>query len=132
MKREVELSINNYTKCLCPVCPVQEDSKCIAQKMIKWADTRKRIGDILEEYPFHPEAYDMEMGELQNSAIGAKKGFLKPQPVEMKELYCCKHVGKSNCGDLKLAICQCTDCTVWKDHGLHAGYYCMHNLGKEL
>jgi hypothetical protein len=125
-KKEVELNLNNYTKCLCPVCPVQAKSACISAKKEKWVGMRKKTGKILEEYAFHPETYDMEMEDLMNSEIGKKHQFQKPPKEEMKELYCSQAVGKSNCPDLnRKGICQCPTCAVWQNKNLAGMYYCL-------
>lgn len=72
---EVELNISNYTKCLCPVCPVQAESGCIAARKSSWVEARKGAGRILKQYHLHPETYEMEMGSLQENEVGKEQGF---------------------------------------------------------
>ena len=86
------------------------------------------MGRILEEYPHHPEAYEMEMGELENSEVGRENAFIQPNPEDMQELYCSKAVGKSNCGDLNDGeMCQCPTCAVWSANSLGSTYYCRRD-----
>jgi hypothetical protein len=123
--KDVELNLSNYSKCLCPVCPVQAKSTCIAGKNEGWREVRKSAGRVLRQYPDHPEVYDMDLGELQKSETGKDQRFSKPAPEEMIELYCCKLVGKSNCNDLDVGQpCQCPTCAVWASHDLGGYYYC--------
>lgn len=130
---KVKLTIDNYTKCLCPVCPVQEKSKCIALKKANWQETRKKVGRVLEEYPFHPETYEIEMDELEKHEIGKKHGFFKPNQKDMIELFCSKAVGKSDCSDLdSRQKCNCPDCAVWSKSGLKTAYYCMRGSSEEI
>lgn len=124
--KEVALNIGNLTKCLCSVCPVQADSGCIAAKRPEWKKTRITAGDILTEYPDHPEAYDMEMGALEAAEVGKRHGFEKPDTADMIELYCSNVVSSSNCKDLDgTKRCQCPSCAVWVTHGLDSYYYCL-------
>lgn len=126
---EVKLNISNYAKCLCQVCPVQEDSSCIAAKNEKWREMRMRVGQVLEDYPDHPESYEMEMGELENNEVGKKHGFSQPEPEDMVELYCSAVVGKSNCNDLSdEKFCQCPACAVWSAHVLGSTYFCLRGI----
>lgn len=123
---EVELTIDNSTKCVCPVCPVQADSACTSGKRPHWERRRTSEGDILAEYPAHPEAYDLEMEELEAAEIGRRHGFEKPDTENTMELYCAGKVSRSNCGDLDgKRACQCPTCTVWAAHGLDSSYYCL-------
>lgn len=123
--KEVELNLNNYSKCLCTVCPVQAKSECVAAKREKWLEVRRSLGRVLRQYPDHPEAYEMDMGELAESETGKDQDFRKPAAEEMIELYCCKTVGKSNCVDLDgEKSCQCPTCAVWTSHDLKGFYYC--------
>jgi hypothetical protein len=124
--KEVELSIDNSTKCLCPVCPVQTESDCTAAKRPGWEKGRMAAGDILTEYPDHPEAFGMEMGELEATQVGRRHGFKKPDTDDMMELYCSSAVSSSNCKDLDAKkSCQCPSCAVWATHGLGSYYYCL-------
>ncbi len=126
MPKEVELTIDNTSKCVCPVCPVQTASACTAAKRPRWEERRIAAGDILTEYPAHPEAFDMEMGELETTKIGERHGFRKPDTEDMIELYCSNEVGISNCEDLDgERRCQCPSCAVWTTHGLDSRYYCL-------
>ncbi len=123
--KDVELTLNNYTKCLCPVCPVQEPSNCIAAKREGWRGARKSAGRVLRQFAEHPEVYDLEFAALASSETGRSAGFREPAPEEMTELYCSKPVGKSDCDDLNVqARCQCPDCAVWASHQLGGYYYC--------
>ncbi len=122
----IKLNISNYGKCLCPVCPVQLKSPCIAAKNENWREQRKAIGEILKEYPDHPEAYQMDMEELEKSGVGIRHHFSQPRPDEMQELYCSEAVGKSNCDDLdEEKMCQCQDCAVWQQNRLGRTYFCL-------
>ncbi len=124
--KEVKLNIDNSTKCLCPVCPVQADSECTAVKRPGWEKGRIATGDVLAEYPAHPEAFDIEMGELESTDVAKRHGFKRPDTTDMIELYCSSTVSSSNCKDLDDdKRCQCPSCTVWATHGLGAYYYCL-------
>lgn len=126
---EVRRNISNYVKCLCPVCPVQEGSGCIDAKKEKWRELRKSIGKVLEDYPLHPEAYEMEMAELEHNIVGQKHGFSRPEKEDMIELYCSPVISKSNCGDLNdEKFCQCPTCAVWSAHLLRSTYYCLRGI----
>lgn len=126
--KKVDLNISNYTKCLCPVCPVQAMSICDPKKDSEWLQERKTVGDILEEYPEHPEAYETDFDALEKSDIGRRNGFRRPSREETRELYCA--IGPSNCLALnKKELCQCPDCAVWQSYGLDTVYYCF---GKAL
>ncbi len=122
----VKLNISNYGKCLCPVCPVQLKSACIAAKNEEWRLFRLKVGEILKEYHLHPEAYEMDMQELEKNVVGKKHSFTEPKPAGMQELYCSEAVGKSNCGDLDEGkMCQCPDCVVWQQNKLGSTYFCL-------
>jgi hypothetical protein len=124
--KEVALDIDNYTKCVCPVCPVQAASECVAAKRPAWKRMRMVVGDILSEYPAHPEAYDMEMATLETTEVAGKHGFKKPDAAEMLELYCSKAVNGASCHDLDGdRPCQCPTCAVWASHQLDSTYYCL-------
>lgn len=124
--KKVRLTINNYSKCLCPVCPVQTKSECTAAKRKKWHESRLKVGEILAEFNSHPEAYDLPMNELEASPLGQKHNFKKPNSTEMMELYCTKISGGSTCKDLDgTNRCQCSDCKVWETHGLILTHYCL-------
>ncbi len=119
----VKLTPDNYTKCLCPVCPVQAGSVCIAAKRDAWKEMRLSVGKLLEEYASHPESYDQTFDEIEASELGRRLSFRAPTPPEMIELYC--SIGKTDCEDLDTEQrCQCGDCAVWAKHGLDAYYYC--------
>ncbi len=122
----VELNPDNYTKCLCPVCPVQRASACVAAKRDGWRKLRLAVGDLLEEYPDHPEFYEQSFAEIEASELGRRHNFLTPDATEMIELYCCEKVGKTDCSDLDTEKpCQCPDCSVWEKHELRSAYFCM-------
>lgn len=124
--KPVDLNIDTSSKCVCPVCPVQAESECTAAKRPRWEKRRIAAGDILAEYPVHPEAFDMAMEELEASDVGARHGFERPDPGDMMELYCSDRVSASNCKDLDRAqSCQCPTCTVWATHELDSSYYCL-------
>lgn len=124
--KEVELTIDNVTKCVCPMCPVQASSECIAAKRPDWERARTAAGDILAEYPTYPEAFDMDYQDLETTEVGRRHGFKKPEREDMIELYCSEAVGRSSCNDLDGAKpCQCPTCAVWASHQLDSTYYCM-------
>lgn len=124
--KEVQLNIANSTKCLCPGCGVQAESACIAAKRPGWRKTRIAIGDVLTEFPTHPEAFEMPVAELAATDIGKQHGFEAPDTTEMIELYCSAAVSASNCMDLDSEKrCLCPTCAVWAAHGLGAYYYCL-------
>lgn len=124
--KEVELTIGNVTKCVCPMCAVQAGSACIAAKRPEWERTRTVAGDILAEYPVHPEAFDMDYRELEATEVGRRHGFKTPERTDMIQLYCSGAVGRSSCSDLDdTKPCQCPTCTVWASHQLRSTYYCM-------
>ncbi len=125
--KTVELNISNYTKCLCPVCPVEAGSSCLYNRQETWRDDRRQVGEMLTEYPEYPEVYEMPMDQLQQNPVGDDNQFVKPAPANMRELFCSKAVGKSSCRDLdSQRQCQCADCQVWTDSGLGDGYFCVH------
>jgi hypothetical protein len=126
---DVSLNIMNYSRCLCPVCPVQKPSSCIAAKRELWLEARKGIGRVLKQYHVDPGAYVMDFRELEQSEIGVSQGFRRPAPGDMIEVYCSKEVGKSNCDDLNDdQYCQCPDCSVWSDNELQGDYYCQKSV----
>ena len=126
--KTVELNISNYTKCLCPVCPVEADSSCLYNRQGTWRQDRQKVGEMLAEYPGHPEIYEMPMDQLeQQDPPGDGDQYIKPAPANMRELFCSKAVGKSSCQDLESQRqCQCADCQVFADSGLGSGYFCVH------
>lgn len=119
----VVFNISNYTKCLCPVCPTQAESSCLADKDDSWKAKRRQVGAVLMEYPQHPETYEMDAAELENHEAASKHGFSKPDRDDMRELYCA--IGRAACGDLGNKICVCPDCAVWRGSGLIDKYYCF-------
>ncbi|MCL6106675.1 MAG: DUF2769 domain-containing protein [Actinobacteria bacterium] len=124
--KEVELNISNYSKCLCPVCPVEADSPCLYTRQKTWRDARRQLGKVLKQYPEHPEAYEMPMQELEASDTGKDLHFAKPAPANMRELFCSEAVGRSDCQDLSgERTCQCPDCMVWEGYRLGSGYFCV-------
>lgn len=124
--KDVELTIANATKCICPVCPVQADSTCTAAKRPGWERERIAAGDVLAEYPDHPEAYDMDMAELETAEVGKRHDFEKPDAEAMIELYCRSAATGSDCEDLDATkSCQCPLCAVWATHQLVSEYYCL-------
>ena len=126
--KPVELNISNYSKCLCPVCPVEAGSGCLYNRQETWRDDRRQVGRMLADYPAHPEFYEMPMDQLeQQDPPDDGDQFVKPAPANMRELFCSKAVGKSSCQDLtSQRPCQCGDCQVWADSELGTGYFCVH------
>lgn len=125
MADEVLLNLDNATKCICPVCPVQAASECIAARRGRWEQGRLAAGEILAEYPTHPEAYDMAFERLTVSELATKHAFAS-DTSRMIELYCAKSVGASDCEDLdSRQSCQCPTCAVWATHHLDSAYYCL-------
>ena len=124
--KEVKKTLDTYTKCLCPVCPVTMDSGCLEARKDRWKAARLKAGQMLELYPEHPEAYGMEMFALEASETGRGIDFREPGREEMNELYCCNCVGKSDCGDLAGAPCLCPNCAVWSSHELEAKWFCKY------
>lgn len=123
----VELNIRNYTKCLCPVCPVEDGSSCLYNRQETWRNDRRQIGEMLAEYPGHPEIYEMPMDQLEQDPVGDGNDFGRPAAANMRELFCSKTVGKSSCQDLESRRqCQCPDCQVFSDSSLGSGYFCVH------
>jgi hypothetical protein len=130
MPKDVDLNIDNATKCVCPVCPVQAKSECIAAKRPRWERRRVAVGDILTEYPDHPEAFEMDYRKLEATEVGKGHGFEMPDTSDMMELYCSKTIGRSDCDDLDdTKPCQCPTCTVWASHQLDSTYYCLGVVG---
>lgn len=126
MADEILLNLDNATKCICPVCPVQASSQCIAAKRAAWQRGRLAAGEILAEYPSHPEAYDVAFERLEVSELAKKQGFAAPDTTQMIELYCAKRVSASDCEDLDPhQSCQCPTCAVWATHHLDSTYYCL-------
>lgn len=120
----VPFNISNYTKCLCPVCPMQAESECIAAYDEDWRRARSQAGAILMEYPDNPETYELEIEELLEHETARKLGFSRPPRESMRELYC--SIGKASCEDLAEGKrCICSDCAVWKAQGLRQMYFCL-------
>lgn len=130
---KVKHNVANQTACLCPVCPVQTASSCVNQrKESGWGEMRKSaIAGVLENYPEHPETYDMPIGELQKSSVGKENQAELITKDNMIELYC--SVGRSECGDLHgQQRCVCPDCAVWSGHDLKASYYCLKGSAEQI
>lgn len=95
-------------------------------EMIWGVDVAIMVVLLTNAYPDHPEAFDMEMGELEGTEVGMRHGFRKPDTADMIELYCSRTVGSSSCNDLDDdKHCQCPSCSVWATHGLGSYYYCL-------
>lgn len=121
---KVPFNISNYTKCLCPVCPMQADSECVSTSDEDWRQTRKQVGAILMDYPENPETYELEIEQLIDHETAKKHGFARPARGSMRELYC--SIGKSACDDLAYGLrCVCSDCAVWQAGGLRKMYFCL-------
>lgn len=97
---EVPYALENISKCRCPLCPVQADSRC-AQ-------------DILES-----------LKEAMENISGEKI----PNPEEVPGVYCStgKSVCQDLNPDRR---CICYSCDVWKEYDLEGGrpsqYFCQN------
>lgn len=125
----VPFNISNYTKCLCPVCPMQAESDCVSSSESAWSEAHKLVGHILMEYPDHPETYELEVEKLERHEAARRHGFTTPQRDTMRELFC--SIGKSACDDLAEGVrCICSDCAVWSQHELRRMYFCLQGTGE--
>ena len=104
---EIELTLKNLKKCLCPDCPVQKDNSCIRDQTI-----------LLEETG---HSTDLD-------------GAFMLEEEKIPLLYCAK--GKSICLELNFhEECQCHKCKIWKEYDLEVrgaeGYFCRHGKASE-
>lgn len=94
----VEYNQDNAQKCQCGVCPVQTQSECVKNLMMKM----KQMKAQMEQTP-------------ENKM---------PEPKDMPGLYCA--IGKAYCQDLDPTKgCVCPTCDVWKENNLKSKYYCQ-------
>jgi hypothetical protein len=96
---KVEFKSENIAKCLCPTCPVQGKSDCVKDKL-------KKVQELMSE--------DVDLASMV-------------EPADVPGVYCAN--GRASCGDLYFhEICQCTNCSVFKENklaeGEPVGYYC--------
>lgn len=95
---KIDFNLNNLRKCICTTCPVQVESECTKQNLIKMQEI---------------------LGELENDELSSSESI--------PALYCavgkssCKDLDYNK-------LCQCGECSIWKEEnledGLPMGYFC--------
>ncbi len=96
---EVEFNLENWEKCICNECPVQENSECVSEK-------RRKVKQLMPKIN--------ETKKMPNSDM-------------VPDVYCAS--GKTSCTDIDTTkMCQCNKCPLWKEYDLPygepMGYYC--------
>lgn len=85
----IPFNMDNIPRCLCPTCPVQGESSCAKEKMMK-------------------------MQEIMQSE---EKEKMTPSPEDFAGMYCTN--GKASCTDIDTSkYCICEDCSVHKEYDL--------------
>lgn len=102
---EVEFNLENLDKCLCDCCPVQNQSRCVLDKM-------KIMQEISQE-------------DLDSRIMIEKE--------RVPAIYCAGNNVSLKSLD-SLQECQCDKCMVWKENNLFsgepAGYFCRDGKSK--
>ena len=96
---KVDFNLENWEKCICNECPVQEKSACVKDK-------RTKVNELMPD---------------------VKENKTMPDPEFVPDMYCAS--GKASCNDLNLSeMCQCNKCPLWKEYDLPfgepMGFYC--------
>lgn len=95
---KIEFNMENLKKCICTTCPVQADSACAKEKLMK-------MQEIMQEI----------------------EGEIKLDPEITPALYCASGRAVCTDLDFD-QICQCNYCDIWKkndlDNGEPMGYFC--------
>jgi hypothetical protein len=96
---EVEYNLENWEKCTCNTCPVQEKSKCVKDKRAQVIKLMPKINETK----------------------------IMPNPDMIPDLYCA--TGRAPCEDIDTTeMCQCNKCPLWKEYDLPygepMGYFC--------
>lgn len=94
----IDFSVKNIKRCLCPTCPVQKESIC--------AEGKRRI--MLEI------AYSSESG-------------MYFERDRVPGMYCTTGKALCTDLDYK-KVCQCPDCPVYLENGLKNRYYCKTGI----
>lgn len=95
---KIDFNLDNLRKCVCTTCPVQVESECTKQYLMK-------MQEILEE---------LEGDELSSSE-------------SIPALYCAIGKSSCADLDYN-KLCQCGECSIWKEEnleeGIPMGYFC--------
>jgi hypothetical protein len=101
---KIEFTMENLKKCICPTCPVQADSACAEEKLMKMQEIMQEMEDKLMSNP--------EMVPALYCASGKTS---------------CKDLDFDQ-------ICQCNYCGVWKENDLEngepMGFFCRDGIAK--
>ena len=93
----IDFSVKNIKRCLCPGCPVQKESRC--------AEGKRRI--MLEI------AYSSESG-------------MYFERDRVPGMYCTMGKALCNDLDFR-KICQCPNCQIYKEYNLENRFYCKNS-----
>ncbi len=100
----VPFTIETITKCICPQCPVQDNNKCVKDKMEKLPEIMKTTG----------------------------KGKV-PKSQEVPGLYCSAGIAACKGLDTR-QMCICGGCPIFEEYNLAGGkpmfYYCRDGVAK--